>query len=88
MMRLSAGGCYEIAGRQVRRLGDGPSGTVMLSAWRGRQADLQAESVAIAHMDRHLTNEEIGLWNAMATELDAVQAAIEHLGGDGASRHS
>jgi hypothetical protein len=81
-MRLSAGGCYEIAGIQVRRAMDGPPETIGLARWQERQADLWAESATIAHVHRHLTAEENGLWNAMWKELEAIAAAITRLDGE------
>lgn len=80
-MRRSAGGCYEIAGMQVRRVNDGPAETVALARWRERQADLWRESATIAHVHRHMTAEESGLWHAMWEELQAVNAAIARLEG-------
>jgi hypothetical protein len=85
-MRRSAGGCYDIGGIQVRRVMDGPTETVALPRWRARQADLWAESSTIAHVHHHLTAEERGLWHAMWTELQAVNAAIARLEGDAPGR--
>jgi hypothetical protein len=82
-MRRSVGGCYEIAGIHLRRLMNGPAENVALARWRERQADLWAESSTIAHVHRHMTAEESGLWHAMWDELQAVDAAITRLeGGD------
>jgi hypothetical protein len=81
-MRLSAGGCYEIAGIQVRRVLSGPPEIVGLARWRERQADLWAESAAIAHEHHHLSAEEGALWNAMWKELDAIESEIARLEGE------
>jgi hypothetical protein len=81
-MRLSAGGCYEIAGIEVRRVTDGPPETVSLARWRERQADLWAESATIAHVHHRLTAEENGLWTAIGKELRVIKAAVARLEGD------
>ena len=81
-MRRSAGGCYEISGIGLRRVMDGPAETVGLARWRERQADLWAESGTIAHVHRHMTAEESGLWHAMWEELQAVNAAVARLEED------
>jgi hypothetical protein len=78
-MRRSAGGCYEISGIEVRRVGDGALDLVGLPRWRERQADLWGESSTIAHLHHHLTAEESGLWHAMWQELQVVNAAIARL---------
>ena len=78
-MRRSAGGCYDIDRIEVHRVGDGPTETVALARWRERQADLWAESASVAHLHRHLTAEESGLWHAMWAELQVVNAAIASL---------
>jgi len=78
-MRRSAGGCYEISGIEVRRVGDGALDLAGLPRWRERQADLWAESSTIAHLHHHLTAEESGLWHAMWQELQVVNAAIARL---------
>jgi hypothetical protein len=65
---------------------DGPTETVALPRWRERQADLWAESATVAHLHHHLTAEESGLWHAMWTELQAVNAAIARLEGDAPGR--
>lgn len=83
-MRRSAHGCYEISGIGLRRATDTPAETVALGRWRERQADLWAESSTIAHVHRHMTAEESGLWHAMWRELQAVNAEIERLEGDAA----
>jgi hypothetical protein len=85
-MRRSSGGCYEITGIRVRRVMDGPGENVALARWRERQADLWAESGTIAHVHRHMTAEESGLWHAMWEELQAVNAAIARLEGAAAGR--
>jgi hypothetical protein len=77
-MRLSGGGCYEIAGTVLRhvtapRVGD------TIATWHDRQADLRAEASAIIHVDHTLTAEENGLWNAMSRELDVVNETITRL---------
>ena len=81
-MRRSVGGCYEISGIQLRRLKDGPAEPVALAQWRERQADLWAESATIAHLNRHMTAEESGLWRAMWEELRTVDAEVARLEGD------
>ena len=80
-MRRSAGGCYEIAGIRLSRVEDTPlvPEAAALARWRERQVDLWAESSTIAHVHRHMTAEESGLWHAMWEELQAVQAAIARL---------
>jgi hypothetical protein len=80
-MRRSGGGCYEIAGAGLRRVTDGPAEPVALERWRERQSDLWTESGTLAHVDRHMTAEESGLWHAMWTELQVVDAEIERLEG-------
>lgn len=81
-MRRSTGGCYEIAGIQLRRVNDGPAEQLDLGQWRERQADLWAESSTIAHVHRRMTAEESGLWHAMWAELQSVNAAIARLEAD------
>jgi hypothetical protein len=83
-MRLSGGGCYEIAGAQVRRVADGPAEAVGLARWQERQADLWAESATIAHEYHSLSAEENALWNAMWKELEAIKAVIALLEGGSA----
>jgi hypothetical protein len=65
---------------------DGPAETVALARWRERQADLWAESAAVAHLHHHLTAQESGLWHALWKELQAVNAAIARLEGDAPGR--
>ena len=81
-MRRTAGGCYDIDAALVRRVADGPGEIGGLARWRERQADLWGESEAIAHVHRHMTAEESGLWHAMWKELQSVNAAIARLEGD------
>ena len=81
-MRRTIGGCYDIDGIEVRRVADGPTENVALARWRERQADLWAESSTVAHVHRHLTAEESGLWHGMWKELQAVNAAIAGLEGN------
>jgi len=78
-MRLSAGRCYEIAGIVLRRVTAGPSEGDTVATWHDRQADLRAEASAIVHVHHTLRAEENGLWNAMQTELGAVNGTITRL---------
>jgi hypothetical protein len=78
-MRLSAGRCYEIAGTVLRRVTAGPLEGDTVATWHDRRADLRAEATAIVHVYHTLTAEENGLWNAMRTELDAVNGTITRL---------
>lgn len=84
-MRRSARGCYEFSGSGLRRL-DGPAETVALARWRERQADLWAESSTIAHVHRHMTAEESGLWHTMWKELQLVNAEVARLEADSPRR--
>jgi len=79
-MRMSGGGCYEIAGTVLRRV-TAPLDGDTIAAWHDRQADLRAEASAIIHVHHTLTAEENGLWNAMRRELDAVNETITRLEG-------
>lgn len=85
-MRRSAGGCYDVEGTQITPVMQGPADTVSLAQWRERQADLWAESASVAHLHHHLTAEESGLWHAMWSELQDVNAAILRLEGDSPGR--
>ena len=78
-MRLSAGGCYQIASTKVNRVTDDRAAPVDLAGWRACQADLSAEVSTIAHADRPLTAEECALCNAIWRELDAVGTALAAL---------
>ena len=78
-MRLSTGGCYEIAGTVLRRVTAAPLGGDTMATWHDRRADLRAEASAIIHAHHTLTAEENGLWNAMRRELDAVNQTITRL---------
>lgn len=80
-MRLSGGGCYEIAGAVLRRVSAPREGDT-IAAWHDRQADLRAEASAVIHVHHTLTADENGLWNAMDRELDAVNATITRLEGE------
>lgn len=78
-MRRTARGCYDIGGTEVHRVSAGPAETITLARWRERQADLWGESSTVAHLHRHLTAEESGLWHSMWKELQTVNAAIAYL---------
>jgi hypothetical protein len=78
-MRLSAGRCYEIAGTVLRRVTAGPLEGDTVATWYDRRTDLRAEASAIVHVHHTLTAEENGLWNAMQTELGAVNGSITRL---------
>lgn len=83
-MRLSAGGCYEITGTQLRRVADGPAEVGGLPRWKERQADLWVESATIAHEHHSLSAEEHALFSAMWRELEAITSAIALLEGGSA----
>ncbi len=72
IMRLSAGGYYEITGAALRRVSEVSPGAGAAGSWRDRQADLEAESSVIIHVHHRLTDEELGLWGAMRRELDQI----------------
>ena len=78
-MRLSTGGCYEIAGTVLRRVTAAPLAGDPMTTWRDRCVDLRAEASAIIHAHHTLTAEENGLWNAMRRELDVVEETITRL---------
>jgi len=78
-VRLSTGGCYEIAGTVLRRVTAAPFEGDTMTTWHDRRADLRAEASAIIHVHHTLTAEENGLWNAMRRELDAVNETITQL---------
>jgi hypothetical protein len=80
-MRYSAGGCYLIAGTEVKRVMDGPPEAVTAARWRERQRDLWAESSTIIHLDHRLTLEEIRLLETMREELQAIEVAVARLEG-------
>ena len=60
-MRLTAGGCYEIEGAELRRVSNVAPGPGAADSWRDRQADLWTESSALIHVHHPLTDEELGL---------------------------
>ena len=78
-MRLSAGRCYEIAGTVLRRVTAGPLEGDTVATWHDRRADLRSEASEIVLVHHTLTAEENGLWNAMQTELGAVNGTITRL---------
>lgn len=77
--RRTAGGCYNVRGTEVSPVLDGSPRAASLAHWRERQADLRGESWAIIHLDRHLTDEEHGLFFAMGRELLIVDNAVLRL---------
>jgi hypothetical protein len=72
IMRLSAGGYYEITGAALRRVSEVSPEPGAAGGWRDREADLEAESAAIIHAHHRLTDEELGLFGAMRRELDQI----------------
>jgi len=80
-MELTAGGCYEIDGQTIRRVED-PVGTAGPTRWQERQRDLDMAAYAMIHEHRHLTAEEIGLYEAMRSELQHVRTAIAAAEGE------
>jgi len=90
-MKMTSGGCYSIDAARVRRV-ENSARAVGLTRWRERQDDLARAASAIIHEHRHLTAEEIGLFEAMRSELKDVEAAIASLereaGAPAASREA
>lgn len=74
-MKITPGGCYRIDAARLRRVED-PALPVGLARWRERQDDLTQAAHTIIHEHRRLTAEEIGLYHAMLSELQGVEAAI------------
>jgi hypothetical protein len=79
IMRLTAGGCYEITGTALRRVSEVSAGPGAADSWRDRQADLCAEASTIIHVHHRLSDEEVGLWGAMQRELDQIGRILNGL---------
>jgi hypothetical protein len=78
-MRVSRGGCYEIAGTALQRVEEGSDAETTIAKWLERRADLLIESLAIGQVHHTLTNEENLLWNAIQRELDTAREVIARL---------
>jgi len=85
-MRLSAGGYYAIDGRALRGVSAVAPGPGAADSWRDRQADLWAESSTLIHVHHRLSDEELGLWGAMQTELDHIGRTLKALARDAMTR--
>jgi hypothetical protein len=78
-MRVSAGGCYEIAGTTLQRVEVGAQAENTIAKWLERRTDLLIESLAIGHVHHTLTAEENALWNAIQRELDTAREVVARL---------